>query len=98
MSWMSWMPCRAMPKWEYKASESLRTSKKTFEMVPDSRILFNVFPSFPAVVNAEAWRPQPPGRSDVTLESRPTGVACLPDEASSTPLELDRSTATATGA
>jgi hypothetical protein len=31
--------------------------------------------------------PQPPGRSDVTLRSRPAGVACLPDEASSTPLE-----------
>jgi hypothetical protein len=30
-------------------------------------------------------RPQPPGRSDVTLRLRPTGVACLPDEASSTP-------------
>jgi hypothetical protein len=35
--------------------------------------------------------PQPPGRSDVTLRSRPTGIACLPDEASSTPLEIDRS-------
>jgi len=28
-------------------------------------------------------RPQPPGRSDMTLRSRPTGVARLPDETSS---------------
>jgi hypothetical protein len=27
----------------------------------------------------------------VTLRSRPAGIACLPDEASSTPLELNRS-------
>ena len=35
--------------------------------------------------------PQPPGRSDVTLRSHPAGVACLPDEASLTLLEPDRS-------
>jgi hypothetical protein len=34
MSRMSWMPCRAVPQGIIKASESLRTSKKTFERLP----------------------------------------------------------------
>lgn len=53
MSCKSMIPANLVLNCAYSASESVRTSKKTFGVVGDSRIVFNDIPSVLDVLNAK---------------------------------------------